>query len=79
MPSLMLRALSPELVERVRAFARGRGLSLVAGAVELLEAGLERRQSQSAGGQALRDQTPPEVRQARARAAARARWDVAPD
>jgi hypothetical protein len=40
MPSLMLRALSPALVDRVRAFARSRGLSLPEGAAALLERGL---------------------------------------
>lgn len=78
MPSIMLRAVSPALVERVRTFARTRGVSLVAAAVELLEAGLERRASQSAGGRAAAEQATPEVRQERARAAALARWDKSP-
>lgn len=78
MPSIMLRAVSPALVERVRTFARTRGVSLVAAAVELLEAGLERRASQSAGGLATQARTPPDVRQERARAAALARWDKSP-
>jgi len=40
MPSLMLRALPPALITHVRTFARDRGLSLPAGAVELLWRGL---------------------------------------
>lgn len=41
MPSLMLRDLSPALRDRIRAYARRRGLSLSAGAAELLTAGLD--------------------------------------
>jgi hypothetical protein len=41
MPSLMLRALSPALVDRVRTFARSRGLSLPDGAAALLDRGLQ--------------------------------------
>ena len=50
MPSIMLRDIPVDVVARVRVFARSRGLSLVDGAVELLEEGLERRASQAAGG-----------------------------
>lgn len=78
MPSIMLRDIPADVVARVRVFARSRGLSLVDGAVELLEAGLERRASQSAGGRAAAEQATPEVRQERARTAALARWEKSP-
>lgn len=49
MPSLMLRALPPALITHVRTFARDRGLSLPAGAVELLWLGLRASETRNQG------------------------------
>ncbi len=75
MPTLMLRALSAELVEKIRAYARGRGLALPAASADLITAGLERRAGQSAGGVRAGANMTPEQRTDRARRAVMARWE----
>ena len=74
MPTLHLRALTADLVSRVRAYALARGLSTPDAAADLLDAGLRARESQQTAQQARWRDVSPEARQDAARRAARARW-----
>jgi len=62
------------LADRVRAYAAARGLSLRDARIDLLEAGLERRQSQANGARAVNARRTPEERSAAARKAVLARY-----
>lgn len=70
----MLRHLAPELVARVKAYASARGLSLPAGAVQLLEQGLHVTEARRSGALAVNAARTPDERSEAARKAAHARY-----
>ena len=74
MPTLHLSGLDADLVSRVRAYARARGIPTPDAASSLLTLGLQMAAGRSAGGAALAAQRTPTERTQRARDAAAARW-----
>jgi len=74
MPTLHLTGLTPDLVSRVRAYARARDLSTAAGAAHLLSVGLQSVAARTAGATALNASRTPEERSAAARKAVLARY-----
>lgn len=70
----MLRGIAPELVSRVKAFALARGVSLMTGAVTLLERGLQITEARAKGAAAVNASGTPASRVEAAQRAARARW-----
>lgn len=74
MPTLHLTGLDADLVLRVRAYARERGLRTPAGAAELLASGLTLTHARRAGAHATNAGMTADERSERARTAAAARW-----
>jgi len=74
MPTLHLTGLTPDLVSRVRAYARARELSTTAGAAQLLAVGLQSVAARTAGATALNASRTPQERSEAARKAVLARY-----
>ena len=72
--TLMLRRLPPELLARVRVYARAHDLRTPEAAVRLITAGLDHLAARSAGGVALHAGRSAEERSAAGRRAVQARW-----
>lgn len=78
MPTLHLSGLDADLVSRVRAYARARGLSTPDAAASLLTLGLQMAAGRAEGARAVNARLSPEERSERAREAAAARWRQTP-
>ena len=74
MPTLHLAGLAHDLVTRVRAYARARGLSTPVGAAQLLERGLQTTDARRAGALAANAARSPQERSDLARRAVYARY-----
>lgn len=70
----MLRDVPAELVIRIRAFSRARGLPLPAGAIELIARGLQITEARAKGAEAVNRRATPDERAEASRRAAEARW-----